>query len=86
MTPEELLTELELVAQDMGVLLRYEKGDFEGGYCLLREERIIVVNRKLSPNKKASVIAHAFGELGFENVYMKPAIRMFVEDELVRTR
>jgi hypothetical protein len=86
MTPEELITELELTASDMGVRLRYEKGDFEGGYCLLREERIIVVNRKLSPGKKASVIAQAFGELGFENVYIKPALRLFIEDELVRSR
>ncbi len=86
MTVEETLSELEIVARDMGVHIRYEKGDFDGGYCLLREERIIVVNKKLNPNKKASVLSQAFGELGIENVYIKPAIRLFIEDELVRAR
>ena len=86
MTVEETLSELEIVAHDMGVHIRYEKGDFDGGYCLLRDERIIVVNKKLSPNKKASVLSQAFGELGIENVYIKPAIRLFIEDELVRAR
>jgi hypothetical protein len=86
MTVEETLSELAVVAHDMGVNIRYEKGDFDGGYCLLRDERIIVVNKKLNPNRKASVISQAFGELGIENVYIKPAIRVFIEDELVRAR
>ncbi len=86
MTPEELLDELEIVAQDLGVSLRYEKGDFDGGYCILRDQKIVVVNKKLSDNRKAGVIAQAFGELGIENIYIKPAVRLFIEDELVRTR
>jgi len=86
MTVEETLSELETVARDMGVTIRYEKGDFDGGYCLLKDARIIVVNKKLNPNKKASVISQAFGELGIENIYIKPAVRLFIEDELVRAR
>lgn len=86
MTPEEILTEFETVARDMGVRIRLEKGDFDGGYCLLRDERIIVVNRKLNPGRRASVIARALGELGIEDVYIKPAIRAFIEDELVKPR
>jgi hypothetical protein len=86
MTVEETLSELAIVAHDIGVHIRYEKGNFDGGYCLLRDERIIVVNKKLSQTQKASVISRAFGELGIENVYIKPAIRLFIEDELVRAR
>jgi hypothetical protein len=86
MTAEEMVAELEDVAREMGVQIRYEKGDFEGGYCLLREERVIVVNRKLAPSRKASVISQGFGELGIDNVYLKPAVRLFIEDEIVKTK
>ncbi len=86
MTEEELQLELEQTAGEMGVHIRYEKGDFEGGYCILREEKIIVVNKKLSPTKKCSVIAQALGDYGIENVYMKPVVRTYVEDEIVRAR
>jgi hypothetical protein len=86
MTAEEIVSELENVAREMGVQIRYEKGDFDGGYCLLRDERIIVVNKKLNPNRKGSVISQAFGELGIENVYLRPAIRFFIEDEIVKAR
>jgi hypothetical protein len=86
MTEEELQLELEQAAQEMGVHIRYEKGDFDGGYCILREEKIIIVNKKLSPPKKCSVIAQALGDYGIENVYMKPIVRTYVEDEIVRAR
>ncbi len=84
MTEEELLLEIEQTALDMGVRIRYEKGDFDGGYCILREEKIIVVNKKLSSQKKCSVIAQALGDYGIDDVYMKPVVRMYVEDEIVR--
>jgi hypothetical protein len=86
MTEEELQLELEQTAQEMGVPIRYEKGDFDGGYCILREEKIIVVNKKLSPVKKCSVIAQALDEYGIDNVYMKPIVRTYVEDEIVRVK
>lgn len=86
MTEEELLLEIEQAAQEMGVRIRYEKGNFDGGYCILREEKIIVVNKKLSEIKRCSVIAQALGEYGIENVYMKPIVRTYVEDEIVRAQ
>lgn len=84
MKEEELLLEIEQAAQDMGLRIRYEKGDFEGGYCILRDENIIVVNKKLAPIKKCSVIAQALGDFGIDDVYMKPIVRTYVEDEIVR--
>lgn len=84
MTEEELLLELEQAVQEIGLHIRYEKGDFDGGYCILRDENIIVANKKLSVPKKCSVIAQALGEFGIDDVYMKPIVRTYVEDELVR--
>lgn len=84
MTEEELLLEMEQAANDIGLSIRYEKGDFDGGYCILRDENIIIVNKKLSPFKKCSVIAQALGDFGIDEVYIKPVVRTFIEDELVR--
>ncbi|KAB2924594.1 MAG: hypothetical protein F9K22_06170 [Bacteroidetes bacterium] len=86
MKEEELLLEIEQAAQDMNLRIRYEKGDFDGGYCILRDENIIVVNKKLAPIRKCSVIAQALGEYGIDQVYMKPIVRTYVEDEIVRAK
>jgi hypothetical protein len=82
MENQELLTELETIASQLGIKLRYEKGDFEGGYCVLKSERIIVINKKLSPNLRLSVIARGINEIGLNNVYVRPAVRDFIEDEV----
>ena len=82
MTNEQLLKELETLAEKSGVVVRYEKGDFDGGYCILRAERMIVVNKRLTPPKRASVVAQALAEIGIEEVYLKPAVREFIEEEL----
>lgn len=84
MKHEQLLTELEQLAEQLGVVVRYEKGDFEGGYCILKADRILLINRKLLPNRKASVFALGLREIGLENVFIKPAVREYIEDEVAR--
>ena len=84
MTQEQILKELESLADSSGIAVRYEKGDFEGGFCVLKAERLIVVNKKLAAAKKASVLAQGVAEIGIENRYLKPAIREFIEEELAR--
>ena len=82
MTSEQILKELEELADRSGITIRYEKGDFDGGYCVLKAERLIVVNRKLPSTKKGSVVAQAIAEVGVEEVYLKPVVREFIEEEL----
>jgi hypothetical protein len=84
MTPEQLIKELEDLAEKSSIALRYEKGDFDGGYCVLKTERIIVINKRLAPQKRTSVLAQALAEVGIEEVYLKPAVREFIEDELAK--
>ncbi|HTY58934.1 MAG TPA: hypothetical protein VMF59_08955 [Bacteroidota bacterium] len=84
MKHEVLIQELQEVAAQLGVTIRYERGDFEGGYCILRDQKILLVNRRLFPAKKASVLAMAMHEIGLEDIYLKPALREYIEDEIAR--
>jgi hypothetical protein len=84
MKHEQVIEELHLVADQLGVTIRYERGDFEGGYCILREQKILIVNRRLLPQRKANVLATALHDIGLDNLYLKPAIRAFIEDEVAK--
>jgi len=86
MKHEELIEELHNIARQLGVTIRYERGDFEGGYCILKEQKLLLVNRRLMPQRKASVLATAMHEIGLDNVYLKPALRGYIEDEVTRSR
>jgi hypothetical protein len=86
MNYESIVQELNELASGLSIRIRYEKGDFDGGYCILHEERLIVVNKKLSLQRKAAVIAVSIHEIGLDDVYIKPALRDFIEDEVAKAR
>ena len=84
MTHEQILSELEQLASNCGITIRYEKGDFDGGYCVLKAERLIVINKRLALVRRASVLAQGLAEVGINEMYLKPAVREYIEDELSR--
>lgn len=84
MKHEEIIQELQDLAVQLNVTIRYERGDFEGGYCILKEKKILLVNRRLMPVRKASVLATALQEIGLDNVFLKPVLRAYIEDEVAK--
>jgi hypothetical protein len=85
MKHEDLIQELHTAAAQIGITVRYERGDFEGGYCILRDQKLLLINKRLMPVRKAAVLATALNGIGLDNVYLKPAVREFVEDEAARS-
>lgn len=79
-----LVNELEQLGRQLGVQVRYEKGDFEGGYCVLKAQKILVVNKRLHDARKASSLAQALGEFGIETTFIKPTLRSYIEDEVAK--
>src|SRR5690349_3402526 len=86
MTNEELIEELKALASQLTIPVRFETGDFEGGLCLINDSRVLIVNRKATVPKKISTIAAALAECGLDSVYVKPAVREAIEDELAKLR
>ena len=39
------LKKVEILISEAGYVLRYEKGNFKPGYCILEEKKVIVVNK-----------------------------------------
>lgn len=84
MKHEEIIQDLQDLATQLNVTIRYERGDFEGGYCILKDKKILLVNRRLMPTRKASVLAMALQEIGLDNVFLKPVLRAYIEDEVAK--
>jgi hypothetical protein len=39
------LQKIEALIKEAGYIVRYEKGNFKSGYCLLQEKKVIVINK-----------------------------------------
>lgn len=84
MTNEELFEELKSVAGELGIRVRFETGDFDGGYCLLREEKMLVLNRRSTVPKKIRTLSLGLAEYGLNGTYVKPNVREAIEDEIAK--
>ena len=84
MTHEELFEELKGLACELGIKLRFENGNFDGGFCLLREERLLVINRRFTVPKKIRTLALGLNEYGLDNNFIRPALREAIEDEIAK--
>ncbi len=84
MTHEELFEELKGLAVELGIKVRFENGNFDGGYCLLREQRLLVLNRRFTVPKKIRTLAMGLNEYGLGDIFIRPALREAIEDELAK--
>ena len=79
-----MLAELEEVADRLGYKIRYEKGNFEGGYCVLKESRLLVVNSRNEIERRIIIVAKSLKEIGIDDVFVKPNVREIIEKESKR--
>ncbi len=52
----QTLTRLERLFDEAGYILRYEKGTFNSGYCILEDRKVVVVNRFLSQEGRINTL------------------------------
>ncbi len=81
---EQIIDELKQVASQLGISVRFEKGDFKGGFCIVKENKIIVINKFANTQRKAAILATALKELGVDDIYINPRLREII-DEMTET-
>lgn len=75
-----LLEQLKDLANQKGIKVRFEKGDFNGGYCILKDQQIIVVNKIASTYRKILILIEALREIGIEDIYINPKLREIIDN------
>ena len=77
---EEIIQDLKALAAQLGAEIRFEKGDFKGGYCLLKENKVIVINKMANLQRKVMILSMALKELGIDQIYLTPRIREIIDE------
>ena len=77
---EEFIQDLKVLAVQLGAEVRFEKGDFKGGYCLLKESKVIVINKMANLQRKAMILSMALKELGIDEIFLTPRLRELINE------
>ena len=53
---QSALKKLENILDECGYIVRYERGSFQSGYCILEEKKIVVLNKFLNPEGRINTL------------------------------
>ena len=82
MQDQEVLEQLEELVLQLGLELRWEEGEFTGGICRLRGQKILLVNRSLPPLDKIRVLCRELSQADLSRTFVLPALR----ERILQTR
>jgi len=80
MNKDKLYNEFEDLAIKLGLRIIKGKGDFTGGSCIIKDEKVIVVNKRKPIEQKLKILASCFNEIDLDGIYIVPALRAFIEE------
>lgn len=50
------LNKLEKILGEAGYVVRFERGSFQSGYCILEDKKVVVLNKFLTPEGKINAL------------------------------
>jgi len=77
---ENILLDLKSLADQIGITVRFERGDFNGGYCLVKENKIIVINKLSTLQRKIVILSKALKEIGINEIFITPKLRELIDE------
>jgi hypothetical protein len=57
------LDKLEAIPEQAGYVLRYERGTFQSGYCILEQKKVVVLNKFLQIEGRINTLADLIPQL-----------------------
>ena len=57
------LRKLEDLLAELGYVLRYEKGNFKPGYCILRDTQVVIVNKYYTTEGKINALTEILRQI-----------------------
>jgi hypothetical protein len=76
---KRLQEKLEDLLRTAGYSVRYERGKFRGGACLLDHERVVVINKFTPPDGRVGQLAEMAAAADYSQVQLTPQQRQFVK-------
>jgi hypothetical protein len=62
------LDKLEAIPEEAGYILRYERGTFQSGYCILESKKVVVLNKFLQTEGRINTLVDLIPQLDINPV------------------
>jgi len=63
---QSTLDKLHAIPEEAGYVLRYERGTFQSGYCILEERKVVVLNKFLQTEGRINTLLDLIPQLAID--------------------
>jgi hypothetical protein len=74
------LDKIEKVLDEAEYIIRYERGTFQSGYCILEQRKVIVLNKFLQMEGRINTLIDIIPQLRITSEALTPEARKIYED------
>lgn len=76
----QFLTKLEDIIAESDYTLRYEKGNFKSGFCVLKEQKIIIVNKFYTTEGKINALLDILKNISLDTTrFTEKSLKLYSE-------
>ena len=77
---QNTLDKIEKIVEESGYVLRYERGTFQSGYCILEEKKVVVLNKFLTTEGRISILMDLIPQLQILTASLPPESKKLYEE------
>ena len=74
------LQNLEEVFKTLGYIIRYEKGNFQSGFCLVQDKKIIVINKFFEMEARINALVEILNTIDFQVSQFDERLQKFLKN------
>ena len=78
------LDKLERVLEELEYVVRYERGNFQSGYCILEQKKVVVLNKFLQLEGRINTMMDLIPKLVTDSTLLSTESRKLYEDIVSR--
>ena len=78
------LAKLEKAIEEGGYIVRFERGNFQSGFCLLEEKKVVVLNKFLPLEGKINTLIDLIPQLHIKPETLSPEYKKIIDDAMSR--
>jgi hypothetical protein len=76
------LQKLEQILKDINYVVRYEKGNFNSGYCIVESKKVVVINKFFDTDGRVSTMLDILETISLDENLLDEKQRNFLKNTL----
>jgi hypothetical protein len=83
---QAILNKIEGIVEESGYIIRYERGSFQSGYCILEDRKVVVLNKFLQMEGKINTLIDLMPQLQIDVAALKPESQKMYKEAMSKVQ